>query len=342
MARILNSSRGVSNSFFASGSPISYLLFNKTPIFSAIPYNKFCFQSRTFASTAPSMTFMDTLRGNGLAKAHRALAGLEEDPQRLHHARGRFDEPPPSYDSEESGASTRSVSPNPPSKEQQRRQEQQVQLGLERNASLPYYQFEHQTSDEEKRILEADRNGTCRVSFGEEYAEIAYKNVKERWVEQGIWSSKWTKYASGRWKHEEPLELELESDSDVNSITEPYRKLSFLPEQPRAKLKRQKTENTKQQIEKQKIKLAREREASRPYHQFIYQMSKQREILQDRHIAMNGSNPSIPDIDAMAYQDVKNTWTKRGIWNKSWGTLPGMSWKHEEPIEKEGSDSSAL
>jgi hypothetical protein len=44
---------------------------------------------------------------------------------------------------------------------------------------------------------------------------------------------------------------------------------------------------------------------------------------------------SIADINTRAYENVKNTWTKRGIWNRRWGILPGMSWKHEEPLEEE-------
>ena len=44
------------------------------------------------------------------------------------------------------------------------------------------------------------------------------------------------------------------------------------------------------------------------------------------------------DINTRAYENVKNTWTKRGIWNKRWGILPGMSWKHEEPLEEEAAD----
>ncbi|CZR68413.1 uncharacterized protein PAC_18312 [Phialocephala subalpina] len=39
--------------------------------------------------------------------------------------------------------------------------------------------------------------------------------------------------------------------------------------------------------------------------------------------------------------NVKNTWTKRGIWNRRWGILPGMSWKHEEPLEEEAADGPA-
>ena len=44
--------------------------------------------------------YFDTLRGGGLTRARKALAGLEEDPQRLNRARIRFDESPPPYTSD--------------------------------------------------------------------------------------------------------------------------------------------------------------------------------------------------------------------------------------------------
>ena len=41
-----------------------------------------------------------------------------------------------------------------------------------------------------------------------------------------------------------------------------------------------------------------------------------------------------PNMNIMAYEMVKDKWTKKGIWNKKWGVLPGMSWKHEKPLEE--------
>ena len=74
----------------------------------------------------------------------------------------------------------------------------------------------------------------------------------------------------------------------------------------------------------------REREASRPFHQFIYQVSKERERIQSE----SGPIPlHSADINTKAYENVKTTWMKRSIWNTRWGVLPGMSWKHEQSIE---------
>lgn len=39
------------------------------------------------------------------------------------------------------------------------------------------------------------------------------------------------------------------------------------------------------------------------------------------------------NISTLAYELVKHTWSKTGIWNTNWGVLPGMSWKHEQLVE---------
>ncbi|KAL7949353.1 hypothetical protein V8C42DRAFT_310653 [Trichoderma barbatum] len=41
------------------------------------------------------------------------------------------------------------------------------------------------------------------------------------------------------------------------------------------------------------------------------------------------------DIDAMAYEGVKNNWIKDKIWNPKWELEPGETWLHEEPEEEE-------
>ncbi|KAI9769277.1 MAG: hypothetical protein M1840_004406 [Geoglossum simile] len=247
--------------------------------------------------------FTDTLRGYGLARAQRALAELERDPQRLDRARTRFDDSPPPYTSDRSGTTTRSQSPDPRSEEQRRHQERLVQRGLEADASRPDKQFRHQIREEEERVSEASLNGTRRIPVGSDAHTIAREKVKKLWVEQGIWNNKWDQFAYGRWKHEEPLELEQpESDDEKRRIAE------------------------------RRVLRERKREASRPYHQFVYQISKERERTQEE--SENGEGADAADINTRAYENVRNTWTKRKIWNGRWGILPGMSWKHEEPLEE--------
>ncbi|KAF2179938.1 hypothetical protein K469DRAFT_460860, partial [Zopfia rhizophila CBS 207.26] len=280
------------------------------------------------------------VRGDGLVMAERALASLVEDPQRLDRARTRFSDSPPSYKSHQSHNSTRSQSPNPPSEEQRRREERRVQLRLERWASLPYEQFEAQHREEEERIYEAHENRTRRLHAGTNIYQLAYENVKKRWVEQGIWNDKWNKTALGRWKHEEPLELESELETDTEAGPQSSLFTIFPQPKPRRPIS---DEEKRRRIAERRATLEREREASRPFYQFIYQVSKERERIQDE----SGSGKAITtttasaDINTRAYENVNNTWIKRGIWNRNWGILPGMSWKHEEPLEEETADGPA-
>lgn len=105
------------------------------------------------------------------------------------------------------------------------------------------------------------------------FGDEALETVMKHWVERGIWNNKWNNRALGRWKHEEPLDLGSESDPDTEA--------------------------------------GRQREASRPCHQFSYQILKERKRIQEESENREGVNPA--DINARAYENIKNTWTKRGI-----------------------------
>ncbi|KAG8410991.1 hypothetical protein J3459_016749 [Metarhizium acridum] len=80
-------------------------------------------------------------------------------------------------------------------------------------------------------------------------------------------------------------------------------------------------------------------EASRPYNQFLYQISKECEWIKDE-IDHKAPGTGV-DLDAMAYQSVKDIWIEDGIWNSKWGELPGMTWIHEEPEEEEEVEAPA-
>ena len=97
----------------------------------------------------------------------------------------------------------------------------------------------------------------------------------------------------------------------------------------------------RRQIAERRAAREREREASRPFYQFINQVSKERDRIQDLSRVGELSAAASADINTKAYENVRNTWMKRGIWNKNWGLLPGMSWKHDERLEEESADSPA-
>lgn len=274
--------------------------------------------------------FTDTLRRDGLARAQRALAGLEGDPLRLDRERQRFSHSPPPYISNPSGTTTRSASPDAPSEEQRLRQERRMQLAWEADASRPDKQFSAQVDEERRRMWNADpRTSWIKINPGDgTFKEEARETVKKHWVEQGIWNNKWNQFAYGRWKHEEPIESESETDSETEISP-----LFHISPKPQPKLRRPKSDEEKRRIAERRVVQEHEREASRPYHQFVHQISRARERIQE--------SVDAADINTMVYENVKNTWTKRRIWNGRWGILPGMAWKHEEALE-EAADSPAL
>ncbi|KAL5330549.1 hypothetical protein ACEPPN_000067 [Leptodophora sp. 'Broadleaf-Isolate-01'] len=274
--------------------------------------------------------FVD-VRGSGLARAQRALAALEDHPERLDRERRRFSNSPPPYKSDTSETTTRSQSPNPPTEEQRLRQQRRMQLAGEHEASEPGRQFRVQVEEERRRIWNTEpRTGWMEVTVDlYTFKEEARETVKKRWVEQGIWNNKWNYFTIGRWKHEEPLELESESETDTEAESSRPR-FSFLSIEP--KPRRPKSDEEKRLIAERTVIREREREASRPYHQFVYQVSKERERIQGE--SADGEGADAADINTTAYEIIKNKWTKRGVWNKRWGVLPGMSWKHEQPFEK--------
>ena len=271
----------------------------------------------------------DSIRGDGLFRAQRALAALEGDPLRLDRERQRFSHSPPPYTSNPSGTTTLSQSPNPPSEEQQLRNERRSQLSTEWVASQPYYQFSDQVEEERRRMWRADpRTSWMTINPGDQiFKKEAHETVKKSWVEQGIWNKNWSQFALGRWKHEEPLELESESETDSEGKPPSI----FFPSPSKPKPRRSKSDEEKRRIAERRVVREREREASRPCHQFVYQISKERERIQEE--SANGEGADAADIDMRAYENVKNTWTQRGIWNGKWAT-PGMSWKHEQPFEE--------
>ncbi|KAH6704341.1 hypothetical protein BKA61DRAFT_636107 [Leptodontidium sp. MPI-SDFR-AT-0119] len=197
--------------------------------------------------------FVD-VRGSGLARAQRALAGLEEYPERLDRERRRFSDSPPPYKSDMSGTTTRSQSPNPPTEEQRLLQQRRMQLAGEREASEPDKQFRAQVEEDRRRIWNAEpRTGWMEITSDlYTFQEEARETVKKRWVEQGIWNNKWNYYTIGRWKHEEPLELESESETETEaeSSRPPF---SFLSREPQPKPRRPKSDEEKRWIAERRV-----------------------------------------------------------------------------------------
>lgn len=279
----------------------------------------------------------DTIRGDGLFQAHRALAELAEDPEQFDQDRERrFSESPPSYRSR-SGTTTQPESPVPVNEALDNYNARIDKLYEDWQASLPVNQFDAQRREEAQRIEQARQP----VGVGNSPDSLAADRVRERWIEQGIWDHKWYEanierfgdkvqnvpLMGARWMHEVPLNDE--SDTEDCSTTE----FQF-----GAKRKRQKTDEETRQSAQRRAERLRRRELSRPIHQFNYQVSQERDRLLDERSHESGQDDPVqnfaPDINTQAYTLVKDKWMSAGLWIDEWGILPGMSWLHERNIDE--------
>ena len=150
--------------------------------------------------------------------ADAALASFADHSQRLDEARRRFSDSPPSYRTHQSHNSTLSHSPTPTAEERrlQDLSDREFQLITEHRESLPCRQFEAQTSDELKRLLVADADGSAKQPVGTRFDKVADENIKNQWIEQGIWDENWDNVrVASKWKHEAPLEMDLEEAKTV-------------------------------------------------------------------------------------------------------------------------------
>ncbi|KAL8993941.1 MAG: hypothetical protein Q9188_007202 [Gyalolechia gomerana] len=224
---------------------------------------------------------------------------MEEDDPRFKQALSCGDDPPPPYPSDES---TQFPSPEP----SDHRQYEACET-VKRFNSTVYYQFQHQKCDAEEQL----RKHPVRGPF--DFNEVATATVIKRWTEQGIWNNKWDPQdlTSAYWKHEEPEELGSGSDSDSPSPPPIFGE----------KQERIKDNGRIRRSGEQTAQERTEREASRPCHQFNYQVLKEQERI----------NTVTEAVPTKAYDNVKQRWINRGIWDDRWPRLPGMSWKHEEP-----------
>lgn len=273
----------------------------------------------------------DPIRGGALFRADIDLAApiYVPHPRQPDYSRAQYSASPPSYRSRSPPHSTQSQSA--PGDEEQRREKQRWQIRLQRRKSSPYYQFDDQVREEEDRIFKADRRwlpGETKPS-DRTVTTLAKETVKSRWVKQGIWNDKWHENLNRqRWEHQEPLELDLEPGPEMGRFGVTT-SVFMAPRQIQPKS----DEDLRLDAERRR-KEGLEREASRPFHQFLYQLSKERERMQDDSRRPDGPNLDTLDINTKAYDIVRGIWTRRGIWDTQWGILPGMSWKHERPLEQ--------
>ncbi|EPE34329.1 hypothetical protein GLAREA_10023 [Glarea lozoyensis ATCC 20868] len=207
-------------------------------------------------------------------------------------------------------------------------------------ASQPAKQFAYQLSLEEDRLGRRTKD----------VSEIARESVKASWVQQGLWRPSFEQWMSGayfyagRWKHELPPDAESD-DSDVDGLETPLSKgEKRRKREPTIKAPKATISNKEDVTYLCQLTAHDQREASRPYHQFLYQMSKAQERSSqnppdDKVVAYSASDY---EVNTRAYNLVKASWMRQGIWCHRWGILPGMSWKHELAFDILGEEADYL
>ncbi|KAI5857428.1 hypothetical protein GGS23DRAFT_600762 [Durotheca rogersii] len=245
-----------------------------------------------------------------LFKAQQALEELVAHPERLEQDRERFNR-------------------SPLAEERTREARKLLYMG-DRNASYPRQKFSDQTGDEEKTLLV--KGGT---PLGMPSKSFAREKARKRWVRQRIWNHKWNAMDDGLWKHQDPDEPESEPEPETAGMDDildgvylpPVAHHHFHRSQPFQR------KNPAIQAAERLTEPPCKREESRPIRQFIYQLSRERKRI-ERELNVGKDPTSVPcDINTRAYERVKKLWLDRGIWDKRWGVLPGMSWRHELPPE---------
>ncbi|KXG45635.1 uncharacterized protein PGRI_034020 [Penicillium griseofulvum] len=200
----------------------------------------------------------------------------------------------------------------------QHRDEKKLQLIKDHDASRANNQFETQVQELEARLIEGIEKGRHTIPKGTNVSEAARNTVKYGWIKQEIWDRDWenTTEPWWPWRHEEWPTRPYNLNWPHNMSREDWAEWGKVyPDGG---------------------------EPSRPFHQFTYQISKERERIEDESSAPYRSTRVRPskDINTRAYENVKSVWIKRGIWDNRWGLLPGTTWKHESPLKMPDDDST--
>lgn len=204
--------------------------------------------------------------------------------------------------------------------------------------------------------MEAGRRQTQPWDDSSDIRGNAYNNVRNSWIEQGIWRKAWdepwaketdvglfdpsprsltpepTKSRPGyQWGHEDggpPPDQEFERDlfrtiyvvGDLGmSEEQPKWYVQGSLAGPNYPIPYPRTRNS---------------EGSCPYRQFLYQIVKEREWIKDEMNFQIQFRPYNVDLDSMAYETVKNNWIEDRIWKPEWNELPGSTWAHEDPLQE--------
>jgi hypothetical protein len=222
-------------------------------------------------------------------------------------------------------------------------------------------QFKVQIKQERERIWNTDSVMRQLAESGRTIASAldldrrAREKVIERWVDQGIWRDDvdiTRLLAEGDYRvWDVPWNHEIRSGPYSKALVEAWK---YERSEPDTDNQRESTpidlnnvvsDNWHPKSDAEKKKAAefraeqRKKNASRPLYQFVYQMGIERPYI--LKACADLATESLHDINTRAYNKVKDTWKKWGIWDDRWGMMPGMNWRHErEERERDEDDKT--
>lgn len=268
-----------------------------------------------------------------------AISDLAEGADALAHEREhRFESPPPPYPS----SRTNTPPDYNPSRHPQPDPVKEVRaLAKAHNIGKPAPMFYRESKRELKRLGDQhseQREGRKQTLPWDDrlsYSHNADNNVRARWIEQGIWRNEWGPAwpigpptmeggictdkgprPEGSWTHE------------LTPTSTPHTAVTSTSRNRRAALPGIRSEEgSGLSLEPESLPV--DRDASRPHRQFSFQVSKEREWLEDEYKHKREEPPM--DLYDIALRNMKKVWQDDGTWDSRWDNWPGQTWRHEEP-----------
>ncbi|KAL8805841.1 MAG: hypothetical protein Q9182_001753 [Xanthomendoza sp. 2 TL-2023] len=193
--------------------------------------------------------------------------------------------------------------------------DQELQENSRRECSKPVEQLTTQANAEKRWILEAFDAQRIDLPTRVDFDTLA----------QELWARyEW------RWMHQESLQDG--SENDVQSKLSPHNVFDDSCSQSTSQSDVH--DLTHPLTAEQQIQRERDREASRPIHQFLWQTSPERDLIYGEPVINDAARSAPLDINTKAYESVKEAWIKRGVWDFEWGVMPGMTGMHERSKNK--------
>ncbi|KAL8988230.1 MAG: hypothetical protein Q9169_008590, partial [Polycauliona sp. 2 TL-2023] len=193
---------------------------------------------------------------------------------------------------------------------------------LARTKSRPDDQFRMHRNQEREWFLKAQETVGIYMPKGTNYDNLASAIVKRRWREQGIWDDIWDeggRISDWRWKHEPKPQPRQDPEIQALFKQPAGHQHSDPPMQP----------SMIHPAAGYATEAERHCEASRPIHQFLYQLARERDLIRGERTVNTDASSAPLDINTRAYENVKSAWIHNHVWDHEWGIMPGMTWMHE-------------